>query len=199
MRRITKTLLLAGAALGGGAAALNALVIARTAPAVQSLSDLEGRSADAILVLGAGVKPDGRMSDMLADRVQVAIALYRCGAARKLLLSGDGRTGYDEPAAMRRAVLQAGIPEEAIRLDRRGVSTSASIRRAKTVFGAESLVIVTQEYHLYRALFLAENAGLDAVGVSASLRPYRSRKKQAVREFWARSKDVCRAWHGTSR
>lgn len=198
MRRITKTLLLAGAALGGGAAALNALVIARTAPAVQSLSDLEGRSADAILVLGAGVKPDGRMSDMLADRVQVAIALYRCGAP-ELLLSGDGRTGYDEPAAMRRAVLQAGIPEEAIRLDRRGVSTSASIRRAKTVFGAESLVIVTQEYHLYRALFLAENAGLDAVGVSASLRPYRSRKKQAVREFLARSKDVCRAWHGTSR
>ena len=192
MKFLTKALFAAGAALGGGAAALNACVVARTAPAVRRLSDLDGRSADAILVLGAGVEPDGRMSDMLADRVEVAIALYRRGAGRKLLLSGDGRPGYDEPAAMRRAVLRAGVPEEALLLDRRGVSTAASVRRARTVFGTGTLVIVTQEDHLYRALYLAENAGIDAVGVSASLRPYRSRKKQAVREFLARSKDAGR-------
>lgn len=120
MKFLTKALFAAGAALGGGAAALNACVVARTAPAVRRLSDLDGRSADAILVLGAGVEPNGRMSDMLADRVEVAIALYRRGAGRKLLLSGDGRPGYDEPAAMRRAVLRAGVPEEALLLDRRG-------------------------------------------------------------------------------
>lgn len=120
MKFLTKALFAAGAALGGGAAALNACVVARTAPAVRRLSDLDGRSADAILVLGAGVEPDGRMSDMLADRVEVAIALYRRGAAGSCCSAATARPGYDEPAAMRRAVLRAGVPEEALLLDRPG-------------------------------------------------------------------------------
>ena len=91
MKFLTKALFAAGAALGGGAAALNACVVARTAPAVRRLSDLDGRSADAILVLGAGVEPDGRMSDMLADRVEVAIALYRRGAGSCCSAATAGR------------------------------------------------------------------------------------------------------------
>lgn len=185
-----KALLAAGGALGGVCAALNGYVIARTAFRIRGESGPWAQPADAVLVLGAGVKPDGRMSDMLADRMETAIALYRRGAGRKLLLSGDARPGYDEPAAMRRAAMEAGIPEEALLLDRRGSSTAASVRRAKTVFGAASLVVVTQKYHLYRALFLAERAGIRALGVPADRRSYRSRRKQAVREFLARVKDA---------
>lgn len=190
MKSTVKALLAAGGVLGGVCAALNGYVISRTASRLRRASDPWSRPADAVLVLGAGVKADGRMSDMLTDRMETAIALYLRGAGKKLLLSGDARPGYDEPAAMRRAALRAGIPEEALLLDRRGLSTAASVRRAKTVFGAASLVIVTQKYHLYRALFLAERMGILALGVPADRRPYRSRRKQAVREFLARAKDA---------
>lgn len=188
-----KAILAAGGILGGTIGALNLWVVAREAPRLREAAGLKGRAADAILVLGAGVRPDGRPSDLLADRLRTAVRLYRLGAGKTLLLSGDARPGYDEPEAMRRFALGAGVPEEALRLDRRGVSTAASVRRAKAEFGAGSLVIVTQEYHLYRALFLARNEGIEAVGVSASLRPYKSWKKQAVREFLARGKDAVRS------
>lgn len=190
MKSTVMALLAAGGVLGGVCAALNGYVITRTASRLRKTSDPWSRPADAVLVLGAGVKADGRMSDMLTDRMETAIALYRRGAGKKLLLSGDARPGYDEPAAMCRAALRAGIPEEVLLLDRRGLSTAASVRRAKTVFGAAPLVIVTQKYHLYRALFLAERMGILALGVPADRRPYRSRRKQAVREFLARVKDA---------
>ncbi len=192
MKNSIPILLTLGGALAASAAALNACVVADAASDIRTAEETAGRNADAILVLGAGIKPDGRLSDMLDDRMKVAVDCYHRGAGHRLLLSGDGRPGYDEPAAMRRAALRAGIPDEAILLDRGGVSTSASILRARVVFGFRSLVIVTQEYHLYRALFLARNEGLSAVGVSADLRPYRSRRKQAVREFLARCKDAAK-------
>lgn len=190
MKTGTKAFLTIGGALAASAATLNACVVADAALDIRSVEETAGRNADAILVLGAGIRPDGSLSDMLADRMEVAVGLYRRGAGRKLLLSGDSRPGYDEPEAMRRAAKRAGVPGEEILLDRRGVSTSASVFRARVMFGCRSLVIVTQEYHLYRALFLARNEGLSAVGVSADLRPYRSRRKQAVREFLARCKDA---------
>lgn len=152
---------------------------------------------DCILVLGAGVRPDGSPSDMLYDRVRTGLDLYHGGAAPKLLMSGDhGRTEYDEVSCMLSLALEDGVPAEDVFLDHAGFSTYESLVRAKEVFGAERLVIVTQEYHLYRALYIAEKLGMEAVGVPADLRSYRGQLMRDVREAAARAKDVLAVWVG---
>ena len=146
--------------------------------------------ADCVLVLGALVYPDGRLSAMLEDRVKTGISLYQSGAAKKLLFSGDhGREDYDEVNAMKRYALEAGVPEEDIFLDHAGFSTYESVYRAKAVFQVESVVIVTQRYHLYRALYTAQRLGLKAVGVGGALQAYVGQDKREFREFLARNKD----------
>lgn len=146
--------------------------------------------ADCVLVLGALVYPDGRLSAMLEDRVKTGISLYQSGAAKKLLFSGDhGREDYDEVNAMKRYALEAGVPEEDIFLDHAGFSTYESVYRAKAVFQVESVVIVTQRYHLYRALYTAQRLGLKAVGVDGALQAYVGQDKREFREFLARNKD----------
>ena len=155
---------------------------------VDQAGGLDG--VDLILVLGAGVKKDGRPSDMLADRIKVGVELYESGASDVILMSGDGaREGYDEPAAMRSAAIDSGVPDAAIVCDTLGLSTYESILRARDVYGAKKIVIVTQKYHLYRALYLADKFGVEAVGVSADLRPYRGQAFRELREILARSKD----------
>ena len=146
---------------------------------------------DCIVVFGAGVWENGRLSDMLADRMDVGIALYKAGAAGKLLLSGDhGQADYNEVGAMRDYALAAGVREEDIFLDHAGFSTYETLRRAQDIFGVESAVLVTQEYHLYRALYIAEALELDAVGVAADLHVYRGQWMRELREIAARNKDV---------
>jgi len=111
--------------------------------------------ADCILVLGAGIRPDGTPSFMLRHRLDKGIELYEAGVAPKLLLSGDnGQERYDEVNAMKGYVLAQGVPAEDIFLDHAGFSTYDSIYRAKAVFAVEEAVVVTQNYHLYRALLL---------------------------------------------
>ena len=150
----------------------------------------EGEPADCVLVLGALVYPDGRLSAMLEDRVKTGIALYQSGAAKKLLLSGDhGQTDYDEVNAMKQYALEAGVPEEDIFLDHAGFSTYESVYRAKAVFQAQSVVFVTQKYHLYRALYAAEELGLEAVGVDGTQQEYAGQGKREFRELLARNKD----------
>ena len=120
----------------------------------------EGEPADCVLVLGALVYPDGRLCAMLEDRVKTGIALYQSGAAKKLLFSGDhGREDYDEVNAMKQYALDAGVPEEDIFLDHAGFSTYESVYRAKAIFQVESVLIVTQKYHLYRACLLYTSHG----------------------------------------
>ena len=178
------------------AAVLNLYVIRTTADRIFASQVPEG-GADCILILGAGVRADGSPSDMLSDRVQTGLSLYRSGAAPKLLMSGDhGRTDYDEVACMLSLALEDGVPAEDVFLDHAGFSTYESIVRAKEVFGAERIVIVTQEYHLYRALYIAEKLGLEALGVSADLRSYAGQSLRDVREIVARSKDVLAVWLG---
>lgn len=149
---------------------------------------------DCVLVLGCGVHPDGRPSDMLADRVACGVALYENGTSPKLLMSGDhGRADYDEVNVMRNAAVQAGLPADDVFMDHAGFSTYESVYRARDVFGAKRVVIVSQEYHLYRALYVAERLGLDAYGVSADLRPYAGQEAREVREVLARNKDFLTA------
>ncbi len=146
--------------------------------------------ADCILVLGAGVRDDGSPSHMLEDRLLTGIDLYERGFSPVMLMSGDhGREEYDEVNAMKDFAAAEGVPEDVIFLDHAGFSTYESLYRAKEIFGAERIVIVTQEYHLYRALYTADALGLDAVGISADLRTYVGQTMRETREIAARVKD----------
>lgn len=119
------------------------------------------------LVLGAGLEPDGTPSAMLAARVDAAVALYRRGTVGHLLMSGDNsRPSYDEPTAMRRRALDAGVPAEAITLDFAGFSTFDSCARARAVFGVRAAVVVTQQFHVTRAVALCRAEGIDTIGLA---------------------------------
>jgi SanA protein len=148
--------------------------------------------AQAALVLGAQVKPDGSPSAMLIDRVRAAAALYRDGRVAKVLVSGDhGRVGYDEVGTMRRDLLRLGVPARDIFEDHAGFDTWDSMVRARKVFAVRSAIVVTQRFHLARALWLARRAGLRASGLAADARGYGAimRSLQA-REVIARVKAV---------
>ena len=147
---------------------------------------------DCIIVLGCGLNADGTPSDMLYDRIKTACELYHQGIADTLLFSGDhGDIYYNEVGAMMRcANKEFGVPLEDIFLDHAGFSTYETMARAATVFGVKKAIVVTQKYHLYRALFLAESYGIEAFGVSASLRTYRGQTYRDLREIAARCKDL---------
>ncbi len=132
----------------------------------------------AALILGAGLRADGSPTVVLADRVRAGAELYRLGKVKALLLSGDGRSSpyYSEPEAMRRLALRLGVPESALRVDPEGLRTLASCRRAREVFGFTRLVVVTQRFHLDRALWLCDAAGIEAVGLAADRSPYGPRQ-----------------------
>lgn len=145
---------------------------------------------DCILVLGAGVRPNGSPSAMLEDRLEIGIELYFADASDRLLMSGDHMSAdYDEVGVMKRHATDAGVPSNVIFLDHAGLSTYESMWRAKELYGAEKVLVVTQKYHLYRALYVAQALGLDAYGVSADLRPYSGQSIREVREIAARVKD----------
>ncbi|NJM07952.1 DUF218 domain-containing protein [Candidatus Gracilibacteria bacterium] len=126
----------------------------------------EPPTAPVALVFGAGVRADGRLSRILADRVDAAIALYRSGRVQKLLMSGDNsRPEYDEVTAMRRYAVERGVPPGDITLDYAGFRTYDSCYRARTIFGVDRAVLVTQQYHLPRAVYTCRALGVDALGV----------------------------------
>ena len=145
--------------------------------------------ADCILILGAGVKDD-KPKPMLRDRLLTGIELYKSGAAEKIIMSGDhGRADYDEVNVMRAFALEQGVRAEDIFLDHAGFSTYDSVCRAKNIFGAENIIIVSQKYHLYRALYISEKLDVKAAGVSANLNTYGGQLKRDIREIIARDKD----------
>lgn len=145
---------------------------------------------DCILVLGCLVKNDGVPSDMLHDRLRQSVELYQLGAAPKLLMTGDhGTAGYDEVDAMKTYAVNAGIASEDVFMDHAGFSTYESMYRAKEIFGAKKIIIVTQEYHLYRAVYIARSLGMDAYGVTSDYNWYLDQFRRDVREVLARVKD----------
>ena len=177
---------------------LNAMVKSTTKENIISVEEAAAlEDVDCILVLGCGVHDDGRPSDMLHDRLRRSVELYEAGAAKKLLMSGDhGRAGYDEVDAMKSFAVGAGIPSEDVFMDHAGFSTYESMVRAKEVFQAKKIIIVTQEYHLYRAMYIGQQLGLEVYGVSSNYRNYRNQRDMNTREVLARVKDVfsCIFW-----
>ena len=148
----------------------------------------EIKDADCIIVLGCGMWED-EMSPMLSDRVETGIECYFAGAAPKLLMSGDHhREDYDEVNPMKNAAVEAGISSSDVFMDHAGLKTYDSMYRAKEVFGAKKVIIVTQKYHLYRSIYLAEKLGLEAYGVCADKRQYMYPLYNAMRESLARVK-----------
>jgi SanA protein len=140
------------------------------------------------IVFGAGVWPDGRLSDILADRVETAVALYHAGKVKKLLMTGDNRFAYyNEPKHMREYAMARGVPAEDIVLDYAGRRTYDSCYRAWHIFGVREAILITQAYHLDRALFTADHLGIDAVGVGADHRSYVYLQRYWWRELLATS------------
>ncbi len=150
---------------------------------------------DVILVLGAGVRPDGSPSNMLEDRLLTALKLYDEGICDKILVSGDhGTEYYDEVNVMKSYLMNRGVPSDRIYMDHAGFSTYDSVYRAGAIFGAKRPVIVTQEYHSYRSLMIAQHLGLDATAVSApilssNVSVYPKQAWYSFRETVARVKD----------
>lgn len=143
---------------------------------------LEG--VDCIIVLGCLVLEDGTPSDILLDRLKTGVELYKRGVAPKIIMSGDHSSDdYNEVAAMKKYAVDAGVPSEDVFMDHAGFSTYETIYRAKEIFGANKVIIVTQEYHLYRAVYIAEQFGMEAYGVASDYTFKESR------EIFARCKD----------
>ena len=189
-RRWLRAFFILALAAGLGALALSGLVRYRAGERILTPEQAAKTGAECILVLGAGVRADGSPSDMLRDRLEYALDLYRAGAAPKILMSGDhGRKEYDEVNAMKDYALAAGVPSEDVFMDHAGFSTYVSLYRARDVFQARRVLIVTQEYHLYRALYIAQALGLEAWGVAADPQPYRGQLYREFREVLARDKD----------
>lgn len=172
----------------------NAWVVLSTRGKILTLSDAPPEDIDCILVLGCGVYSDGSPTPMLNDRLTRAVELYEAGWSEKLLMSGDNRSKYyNELATMHRVAREAGVPYSAIALDYAGLNTYDSVYRARDIFGAKRIVIVTQAYHLYRALYLARALGLEAWGVAADGENYSGQTMRNLREILARDKDFLQA------
>jgi len=144
---------------------------------------------DYIVILGAGIRR-GKPSPMLEDRLKTGISLYNNDISNKILITGDHMNDdYDEVTVMKNYLLEHGIPEEDIIADNYGISTYDSIYRVKNVYKSNKVVIVSQRYHLYRALFLSDNLDLESYGVEADLRYYYGQWYREIREILARNKD----------
>ncbi len=185
--------------LAVGSVALLALVIALGNAYV--LLEADGRStgevaeiptAEVAIVPGAGVNSAGKMSTMLADRVRMASALWHAGKVEKVLVSGDhGSWVYDEPDTMRKALVRDGVAPEDVFEDHAGFDTWATMVRARSIFEVHDAVVVTQGFHMARALYLADAAGIEATGLTSDLHPYGVQgTKSDVRELLSRVKSI---------
>lgn len=158
---------------------------------IVDLKDIhEDESVECVVVLGAGLKDDGTPSHMLEDRIKVGVEVFNRTGAKYILMSGDHSDQYyDEPGAMKKYAEGLGVDPSRILIDNNGLSTYDSITRVKSEFGFDNIVIVTQEYHVYRAVYIAEHSDIDAIGVSANLRSYKKQVYFSLREIVARLKD----------
>lgn len=168
----------------------NVVVVKTGGDRIVSIEEAATENAECILVLGASVLPDGTPSGILQDRIDRGIELYFAGAAPKIIMSGDnGTESYNEVLAMKNYAVSQGVPSEDIFCDHAGFSTYESMYRAKHVFGVDRMIVVTQTYHLYRALYAATGLGIEAVGVESDLHVYGGQPWFDLREIPARTKD----------
>ena len=168
---------------------INLYMILSTRKKIIKIEDIDLEDIDCIIVLGAGIRRNGP-SPMLEDRLLTAIELYNKGVAPKILVSGDHEhDDYDEVNVMKNYLKEKGIPSEDIFMDHAGLSTYDSIYRAKKIFKANKVIIVTQKYHLYRSLYISKTINLKSYGVSANKQSYAFQIKRDIREIAARIKD----------
>lgn len=160
----------------------------KKAEEIKNIKDIE-----CILILGAGIRGD-KPTFMLEDRLLTGISLYKKGIAPKIIMSGDhGKVDYDEVNLMKKYAIEKGVPSEDIFMDHAGFSSYESIYRAKEIFKIQKMIIVTQKYHLYRALYIAESFKIQAYGISSNLRKYHGQFKREIREVIARDKDFVKS------
>lgn len=170
--------------------AINGYVRTTTQESMLSPQDASIMKAECILILGAGVYDNGTPSPMLQDRLLQGISLFKAGASDRIIMSGDhGRNDYDEVNIMKRFAIDQGVPSEKIFMDHAGFSTYESIYRARDIFQTKSILLVTQKYHLYRALYTAKALGVEAHGVASDPRRYAGQEYRELREILARVKD----------
>lgn len=169
---------------------INFYVILTTKNNIITIDNISSNDYDCILILGASIRGNDP-SPMLKDRLQTGITLYNNQISNKILVSGDHtKDDYDEVNVMKNYLKEHEIPSKNIFMDHAGVSTYDSIYRAKKIFKAKKIVIVTQEYHLYRALYIAKRLDVTAVGVPANKNLYVGQSKREFREILARIKDA---------
>lgn len=178
------------AAIAAVFALTNLWVLGTQRENIVSDDEAAAANADAIVVLGASVMPNGTPSTILQDRLDTAIGLYKEGVADKLIMSGDGGdASYNEPGAMKMYAVEQGVPSQDVFCDRAGFNTYDSMYRARHIFGAQRIVVVSQSYHLPRALYSANGLGMAAVGVASDARAYKKQAQYSLREIPARTKD----------
>ncbi len=189
LRRAAVTVAVTALVLGG----VHQFVVWSVSDSIFTVADVPAR--DVILVLGASVRPGGRPSSLLEDRLRAAAELYHAGKARKIIVSGDhGQHDYDEVRPMARALDARGVAPRDIFLDHAGFRTLDSVARARAVFGVERVIVVSNPFHVARAVFLAQSFGLNAVGVGADYGVNYStgtRLRNGVREIAARLLAFC--------
>lgn len=173
---------------------LNAYVINSTKKKILTQSEIQKKSEtekyDCAIVFGAGVYGI-TPSDMLKDRLNTCIELYNAKVINKIIMSGDhGKKYYDEVTVMKNYAISKGIPSEDIFMDHAGFSTYETMYRAKEVFNVRKAILVTQEYHLYRALYIGKQLGIESCGVSATKHRYVGDLNRELREILARNKDI---------
>lgn len=188
--RLTKAALAGAGVLALLVALANAYVLTSGEDSTSKIADVP--ETEVAIVPGALVDADGKMSTMLADRVEQAAALWHAGRVKKILVSGDHQSwSYDEPDTMRKALVRDGVPPRDVFEDHAGFDTWATMVRARSIFGVRKAVVVTQGFHMPRALFLAEEAGIDATGLTSDLHPYGFQgAKSDVREVLSRVKAI---------
>ena len=173
----------------------NFYVILTTKDRITTLKQASSlKDVDFVLVLGAGIK-NKQPSPMLEDRLKLSILLQQSNNSYKILVSGDHISDdYDEVNVMKNYLLENNIPEENVYQDHAGISTYDSIYRLKYVYNAKKVIIITQKYHLYRALYIANALNIDAYGLSSNQRKYYNQEKRDLREILARTKDCIKAF-----
>lgn len=192
LKKIICIMIAVGILVAGSVLIVNAHIKNYAKPYILDVEGITSLDAnfDCALVLGCKVKADGYPSDMLHDRLQRGVELYNAGVVPKLLMSGDhGQTEYDEVNTMKQFAIDEGIASSDIFMDHAGFSTYESMYRARDIFNAKKIVIVTQEYHLYRAIYIARKLGIEAYGTHADYHIYAGQSAREAREILARYKD----------
>ena len=188
IKKLTALIICAALLCGIGALGIDYYVVKSTEKYILAPENA-GEGYDCILVLGCGVHGD-TPSHMLEDRLLQGIELYENGASKKMLMSGDhGKENYDEVNVMKDFAVRRGVSAENIFMDHAGFSTYESMYRAKEIFTAEKILIVTQDYHLHRAIYDARAMGIEAYGVASNPRTYAGQLYRDIREILARNKD----------